>query len=121
MVESMARVRFFGMIGTLIGLVFMMIYEPQDPNSFSSVGAGMAVLLTTLWRDVRNMVCKLLADKLGRQFRRTVCNAIAMQAALMILEGVRPSDARSSFGGRQIKTKRKRRREPCESQGPFRP
>jgi len=84
------------MIGTLIGLVFMMIsMNPQDPNSFSSVGAGMAVaLLTTLYGAMfANMICNPLADKLGRRSaEEQFCNAIAMQAALMILEGVRPSE-----------------------------
>ena len=97
MVESMAKsAPAFGMIGTLIGLVFMMIsMNPQDPNSFSSVGAGMAVaLLTTLYGAMfANMICNPLADKLGRRSaEEQFCNAIAMQAALMILEGVRPSE-----------------------------
>jgi len=92
MVESMAKsAPAFGMIGTLIGLVFMMIsMNPQDPNSFSSVGAGMAVaLLTTLYGAMfANMICNPLADKLGRRSaEEQFCNTISMQAALMILEG----------------------------------
>ncbi|MBT3332549.1 MAG: hypothetical protein HN394_13655 [Rhodospirillaceae bacterium] len=55
----------YGMIGTLVGLVVMLM-NMDDPNA---IGPGMAVaLLTTLYGSmVANMLALPIADKLGRR------------------------------------------------------
>ena len=79
----------FGMIGTLIGLVQMLV-SLDDP---SSIGSGMAVaLLTTFYGSMMaNLVLLPIAGKLGIMSEKEIAHKEAVVDALLALQaGVNP-------------------------------
>lgn len=90
MLASMGRAApVFGMIGTLIGLVFM-LGRLDDP---AQIGPGMAVaLLTTLYGLVlANVICLPLARKLTHRSSEELLNkTMAMAGVLAIMAGDHP-------------------------------
>jgi len=79
----------FGMIGTLIGLVAMLV-NMDDP---STIGAGMAVaLITTLYGAmVSNMFALPIADKLAkRNDEETLLKTIIIKGVMSIQSGDNP-------------------------------
>ncbi len=79
----------FGMIGTLIGLVSMLM-AMDDPKS---IGPAMAVaLLTTLYGALlANLVCIPIADKLeGRTISESLLKKIAIHGVDAIMAGTHP-------------------------------
>jgi len=79
----------FGMIGTLVGLVIMLL-DMSDP---SAIGAGMAVaLLTTLYGSMfANMFALPIADKLGmRSSQELTRKSIVLKGVMSIQSGDNP-------------------------------
>lgn len=79
----------YGMIGTLVGLVIMLL-NMDDP---SAIGSGMAVaLLTTLYGSIfANMVALPLADKLGqRSEEELMLKTIVIKGVMSIQSGDNP-------------------------------
>ena len=79
----------YGMIGTLVGLVIMLM-DMSDP---SKIGAGMAVaLLTTLYGSIfANMIALPLADKLGlRSEEELLLKTIVLKGVMSIQSGDNP-------------------------------
>ena len=99
MVESMAKsASAFGMIGTLIGLVFMMIsMNPQDPT-FSGVGQVEALLgrCSVMFA----MICNPLLTSGTPQCRGTILQCHCDASCFDDLEGVVLRIFRSSLAGR---------------------
>lgn len=79
----------FGMIGTLIGLVAMLV-NMDDP---SKIGPGMAMaILTTLYGALlANLVCLPVADKLGkRSAEEALLKTIIIKGVMSIQSGDNP-------------------------------
>ena len=79
----------FGMIGTLVGLVQMLV-NLDDPTQ---LGPGMALaLLTTLYGALfANLVALPIADKLGtRSSQEQIANALIIEAVVGIQQGANP-------------------------------
>ena len=79
----------FGMIGTLVGLVQMLV-NLDDP---SQLGPGMALaLLTTLYGALfANLVALPIADKLGiRSNQEHIANSLIVEAVVGIQQGANP-------------------------------
>ena len=74
----------FGMIGTLMGLIFML----QNMDDPSAIGPGMAVaLITTLYGAlVANVVASPLADKLAAKDAEEVMNKTIIIAGVMAIQ-----------------------------------
>ena len=80
----------FGMIGTLVGLVIMLINMGADT---SKIGAGMAVaLLTTMYGAIlANLIAMPLAEKLGRRSNEEVLlKTIIIKGVMSIQAGDNP-------------------------------
>ncbi|PID42877.1 MAG: chemotaxis protein MotA [Proteobacteria bacterium] len=88
----------FGMVGTLIGLVNMMLVMEQ--KSFDLVGANLAIALVTTFYGLllANLVFKPVATKLERRTERRIIHmTMLLRGILLIAEGKTPAVVRDQL------------------------
>lgn len=88
----------FGMVGTLVGLVNMMLVMEQ--KSFELVGANLAIALVTTFYGLllANLVFKPIATKIERRTeKRIVHMSMLMRGMVLLAEGKSPAVVRDQL------------------------